>query len=125
MSKNGQNIRTIHDAIDVKISRVTAEIQAEKRKREAEITQEVKDKLGMTRIIQDYKAITGREPYDNRYDDDSQMGIAMATARKELTKYDEKLRKITMAAEDAHIEVVTGEYGQALANLDKALKAIE
>ena len=122
-SKNNSGIRTIHDAIDTKVNRVFAEIRTAKSKRQAEITKEVFDKSGFTKIEKEYKRLTGRSCYQS-YDCGSLLDEAMKVAVKELTKYDELEDKIRLLSEDCHIQVVTGEFGMALGNLEKKLQSL-
>jgi len=123
MSNNKQGIRTIHDAIDAKVSRAISAIRTAKSKRETEIEKTVHDKLGITEWAEQFKAITGKSPKDNYryYEDNSPLALAMKEAKEELTPFDNAINTIQIKAEDCHIQVVTGEMGEVLKDLDKTI----
>lgn len=123
MASNKQGIRTIHDAIDAKVSRVSADIRAKKSQRESEIEKQTLDKLGINILIEQIKTLTGKSPKDSYryYEDGSPYGIALKEARKDLDKYDKVLYSIAELAENTHIRVVTGEFADAISELDISL----
>lgn len=127
MSNNKQGIRTIHDAIDAKVNRVFGDIRFKKSVREKEIENQVYEQTGISKLIRDWQTLTGEEPtrYSPRFNDNSILGTAMREARQELTKYDDVLRSIAIAAEDCHIQVAMGEMGEVLASLDKTLAQLQ
>lgn len=126
MANNKQGIRTIHDAIDAKVGRATATIRAKKAQMESEIEKRTLDKLGINSLVEQIKALTGKSPKDSYhyYEENSPYGIALKEARKELDKYDKALCSIQVFAEDCHIKVVTGEFNDALIDLDANLEKL-
>jgi len=123
MPNNKQGIRTIHDAIEVKVNRAISGIRTAKSKKEMEIEKAVHDKLGVTELAEQFKSITGRSPKDvyRYYEDASPLGLALKEARQGLAIFDDAINTLQIKAEDCHIQVVTGEMGEVLRDLESTI----